>query len=290
MRKSRFNEQQMVKILREADTAPIVAVAKKYGISDQTIYIWRKRFGTLQAEDVKRLRSLEQENARLKKMVAERDLALEVMKEITAKKMVSAPARRRQVDYAKRRGLSERWACALLSVARSTLRYAPRMPARDAPILAAMAGLSAQYPRFGYRRIQVFLTRQGHPMSADRVWRLWQRAQLQVPRKRPRRRVASSRPRPMVPTGANQVWAYDFVFDACANGQQLKCLTVLDEYTCESLAIDVSGSLRSARVIEVLAQLISVRGAPRYLRSDNGPEFESRALLKWAAQNQWKWH
>lgn len=200
--------------------------------------------------------------------------------------MVSAPARRRQVDYAKRRGLSERWACALLSVARSTLRYAPRMPARDAPILAAMVGLSAQYPRFGYRRIQVFLARQGHPMSADRVWRLWQRAQLQVPRKRPRRRVASSRPRPMAPTGANQVWAYDFVFDACANGQQLKCLTVLDEYTCESLAIDVSGSLRSARVIEVLAQLISVRGAPRYLRSDNGPEFVSRALLKWAAQNQ----
>ena len=66
----------------------------------------------------------------------------------------------------------------------------------------------------------------------------------------------------------------------------MKCLTVLDEYTCESLAIDVSGSLRSARVIEVLAQLISLRGAPRYLRSDNGPEFVSRALLRWAAQNQ----
>jgi putative transposase len=200
--------------------------------------------------------------------------------------MVSAPARRWQVDYAKRRGLSERWACALLSVARSTLRYAPRMPMRDAPVLAAMVSLSAQYPRFGYRRIQLFLERQGHAMSADRVWRLWRQAKLQVPRKRPRRRVASGRPRPVAPTGANQVWAYDFVFDACANGQQLKCLTVLDEYTCESLAIDVAGSLRSARVIEVLAQLISVRGAPRHLRSDNGPEFVSRALLRWAAQNQ----
>jgi putative transposase len=73
--------------------------------------------------------------------------------------MVSAPARRRQVNYAKRRGLSERRACALMSVARSTLRYAPRMPLRDAPVLAAIVNLSAQYPRFGYRHIQVFLER-----------------------------------------------------------------------------------------------------------------------------------
>ena len=80
-----------------------------------------------------------------------------------------------------------------------------------------------------------------------------------------------------------QVWAYDFVFDACANGQQLKCLTVVDEYTRESLAIDVAGSIRSGRVIEVLSQLISTHGAPKILRSDNGPEFVSRALLRWAA-------
>jgi putative transposase len=77
------------------------------------------------------------------------------------------------------------------------------------------------------------------------------------------------------------VWAYDFVFDACANGQQLKCLTVIDEFTRECLAIDVAGSIRSGRVIEVLSKLISVRGAPVYLRSDNGPEFVSRAVLQW---------
>jgi putative transposase len=83
------------------------------------------------------------------------------------------------------------------------------------------------------------------------------------------------------PTGANQVWSYDFVFDWCANGQQLKCLTVTDEWTKEGLAIEVDGRIRSGRVIEVLSQLISERGAPLYLRSDNGPEFVARALLKW---------
>jgi putative transposase len=93
------------------------------------------------------------------------------------------------------------------------------------------------------------------------------------------------RPRPQPATAARHVWAYGFVFDACANGQQLKCLTVIDEYTRECLAIDVAGSIRSRRVIEVLSQLASLHGAPRYLRSDNGPEFVSRAILKWAADN-----
>jgi putative transposase len=74
------------------------------------------------------------------------------------------------------------------------------------------------------------------------------------------------------------------VFDVCANGQQLKCLTVIDEYTRECLAIDVAGSLRSNHVIEVLSKLVSVHGAPKYLRSDNGPEFVSRAILKWLSE------
>lgn len=82
--------------------------------------------------------------------------------------------------------------------------------------------------------------------------------------------AATGRPRPLPPTARNHVWAYDFVFDMCANGQGLKCLTVVDEWTRECSAIEVAGGIRSGRVIEVLAQLVSVHGAPRYLRSDNG--------------------
>ncbi len=195
--------------------------------------------------------------------------------------MVSACARRKQIAYVRKRGISLRRSCALLQVARSTIGYESALARRDEPVIAAMRELAAQYPRYGYRRIQVFLARRGLAMSADRAYRIWKKAGLQVPRRRPRRRVATGRPRPLPATGANQVWAYDFVFDACANGQQLKCLTVIDEFTRECLAIDVAGSLRSGRVIEVLSKLVSVRGVPKFLRSDNGPEFVSRAVLQW---------
>jgi len=86
MKKTRFTDEQRVSILLEADQRPIAEVAKKHGVSDQTIYAWRKRFGTLEPADVKRLRQLEQENGRLKKMVADRDLEIDVLKEITRKK------------------------------------------------------------------------------------------------------------------------------------------------------------------------------------------------------------
>jgi len=197
--------------------------------------------------------------------------------------MVGARVRRQQVASAQARGLSSRRACALLSVARSSLNYVSKLAARDAPALTAMRELAGQYPRYGYRKIRIFLGRGGHPMSPERTHRLWRQAGLQVPKRRPRRRVATSRPRPLPAIGPNQVWAYDFVFDTCADGRTLKCLTVVDEFTRECLAIDVAGGIRSGRVIEVLTQLVSVHGAPRHLRSDNGPEFVATAILRWLA-------
>ena len=199
---------------------------------------------------------------------------------------MSSQARREQVALACERGLSKRRACELIEIARSGLGYVWTRAERDRPTLEAMKRLAAQYPRYGYRRIRVFLRREGHSMSGHRAHRLWRLAGLQLPRRRPRRRVATSPPRPVPAFGPNQVWAYDFVFDACASGQQIKCLTLIDEFTRECLAIDVAGSIRSARVIEVLTRLISERGAPRHLRSDNGPEFVSHAILEWLGKEK----
>lgn len=175
--------------------------------------------------------------------------------------MVSAPVRVRQVERAKELGLSVRRACKVLDVPRSVVRYEHKQPKKDAPVVAVMQKLAARYARYGYRTIRVFLGRAGFPMSAERMHRPWKQHRLQVPKKSRRRRKAEARMRTERSRQPNAVWAYDFVFDACANGQTLKCFTVIDEYTRESLAIEVAGSLRA--------------------RSDNAPEFVARALLEW---------
>jgi hypothetical protein len=108
--------------------------------------------------------------------------------------MVSVPARREAVGFVRKRGVSERRACSLMGIARSSLRYESRLETKDGPVLARMRELAEQYPRYGYRRIQVFLARDGMAMGPGRAYRLWNAAKLQVPTKHPRKRVASGRP------------------------------------------------------------------------------------------------
>ena len=199
--------------------------------------------------------------------------------------MVSAQARREQVDYAVSRGASVRRSCALIEVSRSALEYTSRMPARDAGLAEALQRIAAAHPRYGHRFAWAVLTQQQDwSVNRKRVRRVWRALGLCASRKK-RRKLRTGQPRVLTPTGANQVWAYDFVHDTCGNGQQFKALTVKDEWTRECLAIEVARSIDARQVIAVLERLFQTYGTPAALRSDNGPEFIARALKIWALMN-----
>ena len=198
--------------------------------------------------------------------------------------MVSAPARRRQAKLALARGLSSRGACALMNVSRSMLYYRARQPAKDAPVLAAMRDLSAQYPRFGYRRVWALLRQAGWHVNRKRVHRLWKQNGLKVPVKQHKKRRLGSSANGCVrhrATHKDHVWAWDFIFDRTANGRSIKWLSVVDEYTRECLALEVERSMTAGDVIDVLIELAAVRGVPGHVRSDNGPEFIATAIRSW---------
>jgi putative transposase len=179
---------------------------------------------------------------------------------------------------------SERQACKLLEVDRSSYRYDPR-PRDDGRIREEMVTLAKQKPRYGYRRLGVLLARRGWKMNHKRLYRLYREEHLAVRRLKRKRLV-----RPAMPvaelTRANQEWAMDFVMDGLATGRAVRALTVVDEYTRECLAIEVDSCLSSRRVTRVLEWAIQQRGKPEALRCDNGPEFTSRHFLAWCEEQQ----
>jgi putative transposase len=172
----------------------------------------------------------------------------------------------------------------LLQVARSTLKYESRMEARDADLELKLREVATQHPRYGYRRAWAVLRRKAE-VNIKRVRRLWRKLGLSLQRKRSRKRVRAKGVRTVPAAAANHVWAYDFVHDACANGQKLKMLTVIDEYTRECLEIVVAGRISSSKVIEVLSRLMTQYGRPAFLRSDNGPEFIAGKVKQWLKQS-----
>ncbi len=177
--------------------------------------------------------------------------------------------------------ISERRAIRFTGFARSSVRYRTiRDPLPE--LRARICELAAERPRWGYRRIHVLLGRDGWVVNRKRVLRLYREEGLAVRRKGRRRRSHASRP-VREPIGRpNQRWSVDFVHDALSNGRRFRCLTVLDEFTRESLAIEVDYSLPSSRVICVLERLYEERGLPEVIVSDNGSEFASRAYDAWA--------
>jgi putative transposase len=182
--------------------------------------------------------------------------------------------------------MSERHACRLLKLSRTTKRYQPRASGRNDVLRQRLRELAEKRPRFGCRRLQALLQREGWKVNHKRIHRLYRQERLSLRRRRRRRWMRSSVKRSLAPNRANERWSMDFVSDRVASGQTVRVFNVVDDHTRESLAMEVDTSLASERVVRALDTAIQRLGRPEAIVCDNGPEFRSRLLEAWSEQRQ----
>lgn len=198
--------------------------------------------------------------------------------------MVAVPAKRELVRLAQSLGLSERRALKLAGLSASVFRYQARAD-DNGPLREQIIRLAHRHRRHGYRMIHLRLRLAGWQINVKRVRRLYREAQLMV-KTRKRKKVPPCDRQPLArPRHANEVWSMDFVFDRIADGRALKCLTVVDDATHESVAIHPDTAISGAYVARILDRIKGDRGLPKVIRSDNGREFCGRAMATWAHEN-----
>lgn len=197
------------------------------------------------------------------------------------------PSRKRELatELESKFGVSERRACRVIELSRSTHRY-ESVKDDQAPLRSRIKDIAQSRIRYGYRRIHILLEREGWKINHKRVYRLYAEEQLSLRFKRPKRHVSAVHRLPREGVGAlNEVWGMDFVSDELTNGRRIRVLPVLDLFSRECLALFLNHNIRGADVVAVLDALIAQRGAPGKLRCDNGPEFVSKVLDKWAYEH-----
>jgi putative transposase len=201
--------------------------------------------------------------------------------------MVSPQAKRQGVCYlVEERDYSERKACQVVGISRSSARYQRRLRPDEATLRSKIRETAEQHPTYGCPRITVLIRREGSNINHKRIHRLWKEEGLQLPRRRPRKRHLG--PKGEVKQKAeypNHVWSYDFLEDRTEKGSKLRFLTVLDEFTREALALPVQRSFTAKDVIATLEWIALQRGLPIHIRSDNGPEFVAQAVTTWIEQH-----
>ena len=185
--------------------------------------------------------------------------------------------------------VSQRRACNLIGADRSSMRYCRRRP-DDAVLRARLRELAVQRRRFGYRRLQILLRREGTRMNHKKLRRLYREERLQVRRRCGRKRALGMRAPLALPQGANQRWSLDFVSDTLTDSRRFRILAVVDDFTRECLSLVADTSLSGARVGRELDTIISRRGRPQSIVSDNGTELTSVAILSWSQTMQIDWH
>ncbi|MGM5010254.1 IS3 family transposase [Rhizobium sp. 969_B3_N1_2] len=291
MKKQRFTEEQIIGVLKEQEAGAKAAdLCRKHGISEATFYNWKAKYGGMEVSEAKRLKALEDENTRLKKLLAEQMLDAAALRELLGKKMVRPAAKREAVTHLKAvMGLSERRACQIVSADRKTIRYRSNRPP-EVDLRAKLRDLANERRRFGYRRLFILLRRDGEASGVNRIYRLYREEGLSVRKRKARRRAVGTRAPILVEAKANARWSLDFVHDQFACGRRFRVLNVVDDVTRECLAAIPDTSISGRRVARELTALIERRGKPDMIVSDNGTELTSNAILAWSKDHKVEWH
>ncbi|MBU0864324.1 MAG: IS3 family transposase [Alphaproteobacteria bacterium] len=291
MKRKQFSEEQIIGILKEAEAGAVVTdLCRRHGMSSATYYAWKAKFGGLEVSDARRLRALEEENARLKRLLADTMLDNAGLKDLLSKKLVTPAAKREAVAHLQTTlGMSERRACAVVGADRTSMRYRS-CRADDGDLRSRLRELAQQRRRFGYRRLHILLRRDGIAINRKKTQRLYREEGLTVRRRKGRRRAVGARAPAPVLALPNQRWSLDFVHDQLVTGRRFRVLNIVDDVTRECLAAVIDTSISGRRVVRELGDLIARRGAPKMIVSDNGTELTSNAVLAWCGDIGIEWH
>lgn len=269
MKKKRFTEGQIACALaQERKGQTIAEICRKLGVSEQTFYRWNKKFGSIGVAEVRRLKQLEDENAKLKRLGAELSLDKAILQDVLRKGLTPGQ-RRGLVGYARDAcRVTERRACRVLCASRATIRYVSVKPGQE-DLRMWIKETAAVRPSRGSPRIHVLLRREGWLVNHKRTERLYRLEGLNLRQNRPRRRKAVVTRGPSVAaTRKDERWSMDFIHDQLQDGRRLRLLTVFDQYTREALATEARGSFSTHNVINVLSQLSRSHRKPAVFQVD----------------------
>nr|WP_145924845.1 IS3 family transposase [Syntrophotalea acetylenivorans] len=291
MKKTKFTDEQIAFALKQAEPGTKVAeVCRKMGISEATFYSWKKKYGGLGVSELRRLKQLEEENPQLKKLVADLSLDKQMLQDGAVKKVLKPAQKSRQVDRLELAyRIGKRRACEVVGLQRSVYYsvYYYKSVKDDRVLQQRICEIAATRIRYGYLRIHVLLRREGWHVNHKRVHRIYCEEGLNLRHKRPRRRVAAAHrvQRPEV-SKIDQYWSMDFVADNLFNGRRIRVLTVVDNLSRECLAIHVDRAIKGKHIVQAMERLrLFTDRCPERIQVDNGSEFISKDLDKWAYEN-----
>ncbi|WP_429771131.1 IS3 family transposase [Aurantiacibacter flavus] len=286
MKASKFTDAQKAFVIKQGEEGtPVAEVCRKAGISQATYFNWKKKYAGLMPSEMRRLRELEDENGRLKRIVADLTLDREMLQDVIPPKALRPDRKRELVDgMLADWGVSIRRACRALPFDTSSYHYQSRRT-DPAFLKKRIKEICETHVRYGYRRVYYILRREGWAVNLKKVYRLYRELGLQLRNKTPKRRVkAKLREDRTTAVRPNDVWAMDFVHDQLATGRKLRILTVVDTFSRLSPVVDPRFSYRGEDVVATLERACRKIGYPKTIRVDNGSEFISRDMDLWAYQ------